>query len=142
MLGGVEKKLDGIYVTCPWHGWEYNIETGSAPPGYFDQQSVHEVVLRDDKICVSEDPIVKAKKATHITPLLDDLVNLRNQTTPDSLNILGISATHMNKDLPRFSTSEDALRKSLDYAVEKYGASAKLIRLRDLQFRHCEGYYS
>jgi len=23
--GKIEKKYDGFYVTCPWHGWEYNI---------------------------------------------------------------------------------------------------------------------
>ena len=28
-LGLVEEKYDGLYVTCPWHGWEYNIKTGS-----------------------------------------------------------------------------------------------------------------
>ena len=30
--GKVEKKYDGYYVTCPWHGWEYNVKTGAAPP--------------------------------------------------------------------------------------------------------------
>jgi nitrite reductase/ring-hydroxylating ferredoxin subunit len=32
--GKVEKKYDGHYVTCPWHGWEYNVKTGAAPPGF------------------------------------------------------------------------------------------------------------
>jgi len=141
-LGCVEKKYDGMYVTCPWHGWEYNIVTGSAPPGFHDQQTVFEVKREDGGIWLSTEPVVKAKKASHDSPLLDDLLNLRYQTTPDSLNILGISATNMNNALPRFSTSEDALQKSLDYAKETHGASTKMIKLRDLQFKHCEGYYS
>ena len=29
--GKVEKKYDGYYVTCPWHGWEYNVKTGADP---------------------------------------------------------------------------------------------------------------
>lgn len=25
-----EGDLDGIHVTCPWHGWEYDITTGES----------------------------------------------------------------------------------------------------------------
>jgi len=48
--GKVEKKYDGYYVTCPWHGWEYNVKTGAAPPGFYDQQSLYDTVVKDDKI--------------------------------------------------------------------------------------------
>ncbi len=48
----------------------------------------------------------------------------------------------MNSSLPRYSTSEAALKGMLEYANAKHGASAKIIKLRDLNFRHCEGYYS
>jgi multimeric flavodoxin WrbA len=34
------------------------------------------------------------------------------------------------------------LEKSLAYASEKYGAVTKMVKLRELEFRHCEGYYS
>src|SRR4030095_4113700 len=64
------------------------------------------------------------------------------QTTADSLNVLGISTTNFNTSLPRYSTSEAALEKALVYAKEKYNAETRMIRLRDLKFRHCEGYYS
>lgn len=38
--GKIERKYEGAYyITCPWHGWEYNIKTGAAPPGFADQQS-------------------------------------------------------------------------------------------------------
>ncbi len=141
-MGKVEKKYEGLYVTCPWHGWEYNIKTGSAPPGFGDQQALYEVKVDDGKILISEKPIVKAKSAEHAEKPLLDLEKLQYQTTPGSLNILGISTTNMNNDLPRFSTSEFALQNGLKYAEEKYGASTKLIKLRDLNFRACEGYYS
>lgn len=141
-LGCVEKKYDGTYVTCPWHGWEYNIQTGTAPPGYKDQQAVYEIKIKSDAVLISEEPIVKAKKATHDLSALDDLIHLKYQTTATSLNILGISTTNMNDNLVRFSTSENALEKALAYATEKYGAETKMIKLRQLKFRHCEGYYS
>lgn len=141
-LGEVTFKYGGMYVTCPWHGWEYNIETGSAPPGYQDQQALYEVKLEGDSILISEKPIVKAHIARHDNPLLEDLKLLKYQTTENSINILGISTTNLSPKLPRFSTSEDALEKSLAYAEEKYGAATKMVKIRELEFRNCEGYYS
>ncbi len=142
-LGKVEKKYDGLYVTCPWHGWEYNIKTGGAPPGYHDQQAVYEVKIERDRIYLSEHPVIKAKHAEHPEQkLLEDLEKLHYQTTPDSCNVLAISTTNLNNGIPRYSTSEAALEKALHYAAEEYGAAVKMIRLRDLEFRHCEGYYS
>jgi len=141
-LGLVENKYDGLYVTCPWHGWEYNIKTGSAPPGYEDQQAVYEVKVEEDNVFVSEQPVKKAHRALHDLKEIEDLVKLQYETTEESRNILGISTTNMNLDLPRYSTSEAALELALDYAKEKHGAATKMIRLRDLGFRACEGYYS
>ena len=141
-VGCVEKKYNGMYVTCPWHGWEYNIETGKAPKGFKDQQAVYKIKIAGDDIFISEEPIVPAKKSQHDLSELDDLIKLQYQTTPASLNILGISTTNMNDDLSRYSTSESALENALKYATEKYGASTKMIKIRDLEFRNCEGYYS
>jgi nitrite reductase/ring-hydroxylating ferredoxin subunit/multimeric flavodoxin WrbA len=141
-LGEVSAKYHGMYVTCPWHGWEYNILTGSAPPGFPDQQALYQVKVENGLIYVSEEPLVKAHREHHNNPLLEDLINLKYQTSDNSLNILGISTTNLSRDLPRYSTSEDALEKSLAYASEKYGAATKMVKLRDLEFRNCEGYYS
>lgn len=141
-LGAVSAKYNGMYVTCPWHGWEYNIVTGSAPPGFPDQQALYEVKVEGEYILVSEEPIVKAHREHKSNPLLEDLIKLKYQTAENSLNILGISTTNLSAGLPRFSTSEDALEKSLAYATEKYGAATKMVKLRELEFRNCEGYYS
>jgi nitrite reductase/ring-hydroxylating ferredoxin subunit/multimeric flavodoxin WrbA len=143
VLGKVEKKYEGWYITCPWHGWEYNIKTGGAPPGYHDQQALYEVKVENGKILLSEKPVVRAQHAEHPEKkLLEDLEKLQYQTTPESCNVLGISSTNLNKNIPRYSTSEAALEKALDYAKENHGAATKMIKLRDLEFRNCEGYYS
>lgn len=139
--GKIEKKYDGFYVTCPWHGWEYNISNGKAPPGYDEQQSVFDVRIINGKIFVSSQPIVYSSMKKYDSPL-KDLIELEYQTTTNSLNILGISTTNMNDNLNRDSTSEISLNKALSYSKEKYKASTVLLRLRDLEFRHCEGYYS
>lgn len=141
-MGKVEQKYDGWYVTCPWHGWEYNIRTGHAPPGYDDQQSVYDVKLEGDNILISTKPVTKAKAAQHDLSILEDLIKLKYQTTPHSLNILGISTTNMNDAISRYSTSEAALECGLDYAKHHHGAATRMIKLRELGFRHCEGYYS
>ena len=141
-LGLVENKYDGLYVTCPWHGWEYHIKTGSAPPGYKDQQAVYEVKVEGDDVLISEQPIVKAHRELHDLKMIEDLVKLQYQTTPESKNVLGISTTNMNDALPRYSTSEAALEMALEYANKHHGAATKMLKLRDLGFRACEGYYS
>jgi len=70
------------------------------------------------------------------------LEELQYQTSSKSLNILGISCTNTNQNLPRKSTSEKALQAALDYGKEKHNANIVLLKLSDLEFRHCEGYYS
>ncbi|MCF8382351.1 MAG: NAD(P)H-dependent oxidoreductase [Chlorobium sp.] len=141
---GFIQRLDrgALYVACPWHGWQYNIADGRAPEGYLDRQAVFEVRVEDGMILVSEKPVVSTFRAVHEDERLADLRNLDYHTTPDSLHVLGISATNMNRSLPRPSTSETALQAALDFAASEYGAETRMIRLRDLEFRHCEGYYS
>ena len=139
--GKIEKKYDGYYVTCPWHGWEYNISNGKAPPGYDEQQTVYDVKIENGKIFVSTQPIVYSANKKY-DGSLNDLIKLEYETTPVSLNVLGISTTNMNNNLERDSTSEISLNKALSYAKQKYNASTVLLKLRDLEFRNCEGYYS
>ncbi|MGH9978043.1 MAG: flavodoxin family protein, partial [Nitrososphaeraceae archaeon] len=63
--------------------------------------------------------------------------------TDGKRNVLGISTTNLNDEIvPRKSTSEGALRYALDYAKNEFGSNTLMIKLRDLSFKHCEGYYS
>ena len=98
--GKIGKKYDGYYVTCPWHGWEYNVSNGKAPPGYDEQQTVYDVKIKNGKILVSNQPIVFSANKKY-DGSLKDLIKLQYETTPDSLNILGISTTNMNQNLKR-----------------------------------------
>lgn len=44
--------LEGECVTCPWHGWQYNVTTGEA---VFNEQikvATYEVQVEGDDICV------------------------------------------------------------------------------------------
>ncbi|NTU97360.1 MAG: Rieske 2Fe-2S domain-containing protein [Chlorobiaceae bacterium] len=130
------------YVACPWHGWQYSLKDGRAPHGYLDRQAVYDVKIEEGMILVSSEPVQERFLAEHQDDRLADLKNLDYRTNATSLNVLGISTTNMNPSLPRPSTSETALQNALDFAASEFGAATKLIKIRDLSFRHCEGYYS
>ncbi|MCZ7683436.1 MAG: NAD(P)H-dependent oxidoreductase [Sandaracinaceae bacterium] len=55
--------------------------------------------------------------------------------------MVGISTTVMDNANPRESTSDILLEVAMEHALAR-GAETRLIRLRDLSFRACEGYYS
>ena len=56
--------------------------------------------------------------------------------------MVGISTTVMDRAYPRQSTSERLLEIALEEASSKLLCETRLIRLDELKFRHCEGYYS
>ena len=57
------------------------------------------------------------------------------------LRLLGLSTTAMDAQNPRFSGSDHVLAAAVEEAA-RLGAETKTIRLNDLRFRNCEGYYS
>jgi len=56
--------------------------------------------------------------------------------------VAGISTTAMTLDNPRYSGSDDLLDTALRHAQARLGCETRLLRLRELSFRHCEGFYS
>ena len=63
------------------------------------------------------------------------------ERSPGSLRLAGISTTAMDAVNPRFSGSDHLLNHALR-AAQGLGAETRLIKLNNLTFRHCEGYYS
>ena len=63
------------------------------------------------------------------------------ERAPGPLRLAGISTTTMDMANPRFSGSDDLLGTASSAAREQ-GAETRLIRLTELRFRACEGYYS
>jgi nitrite reductase/ring-hydroxylating ferredoxin subunit/multimeric flavodoxin WrbA len=130
--------LEGDYVVCPWHGWKFHRLTGAGEPG-FEADQVPRYELREDggRLWARRTPIVARKKAPHPKHPLDRPLD----RAPGGLRVLGISTTSMDLVRPRYSTSDALLTTALDHAAAA-GRETRLIRLRDLSFRHCEGYYS
>ena len=63
------------------------------------------------------------------------------ERAPGPLRLAGIATTAMDAANPRFSGSDHLLAQALRAAGD-LGAETRLIRLNDLKFRACEGYYS
>ncbi|MEX1276997.1 MAG: Rieske 2Fe-2S domain-containing protein [Bacteroidota bacterium] len=135
----VEGARTGEWVTCPWHGWVYNIRTGKGEPGYEeDAVPAYEVEVRDGAVYVATPAISKRGLLPHPPKYV---FNQEPKRPGDPDRVLGISTTSMDKNNPRFSTSEYLLEVALQHA-QKQGAQTRLLKLRDLSFRECEGNYS
>jgi len=125
------------YVVCPWHGWMFHHLTGKARPEIPAAVPRYDFKEEGGFLYINPKPATKAKHAPHpVSPL-----SRENVRKSGPLRVLGLSTTVMNHDAPRFSTSEDLLNAALGHA-KKSGAETKLIPVRDLKFKACEGYYS
>jgi len=126
------------YVVCPWHSWQFHRMTGEARPGIPAAVPKFEVKEENGELFINLNALTQAKHAHHPAhPLSREI-----KRAEGPLRVAGISTTVMNQDFPRYSTSEELLKVSMEHAASKHGAETKLIRLNDLKFRACEGYYS
>jgi nitrite reductase (NADH) small subunit len=42
--------LEGTLVTCPWHGWQYDVRTGQHEGGPASQVKTYPAVVEDGKV--------------------------------------------------------------------------------------------
>ncbi len=132
-------KLDGDYVTCPWHGWKFHRQTGVGEPG-FEEDVIprYELLEEDGVLFVDLDSATKRQRKPHARHPLD---RPPGRAAGDAVRVLGISTTNMDVGAPRYSTSDALLETALGQAAAG-GCETRLIKLRELSFRACEGYYS
>lgn len=134
-----EGTLDGDYVVCPWHYWKFHRATGEGEPGSEDDRvPSHDVRVENGRVLVRNTASSKRNKKPHAPhPLARTPVRV-----PGPIRVLGISTTVMTPDHPRYSTSDDLLEHALKAAEEEAGCETRLLKIRDLRFRACEGFYS
>jgi nitrite reductase/ring-hydroxylating ferredoxin subunit/multimeric flavodoxin WrbA len=150
--------LEGDTVTCAWHGWKYCVKNGMSPHKGGDSVNSYEVkIVNNDKLYVNCIPSNLGKRVfqphqayvdleksvnDHLLHMSKDTI-LPIDNNKRKTRVLGISTTNANdKMAPRKSTSEEALRFALDYAHNHFETETVMIKLRELNFKHCEGYYS
>lgn len=140
-------KLKNGCVECPWHYWQFDHKTGeslkgSAEPLSSKAGNVPSFPLKIENGSLFID--IKGESARTRAVYNSGLMHLNREPVrePGKIKVLGISTTAMDKDHPRFSTSEDLLISALKQAAEKLDVETKIIKLSELNFRHCEGFYS
>lgn len=134
-----EGTLDGDYIVCPWHYWKFHHRTGHGEPGYEqDQVPAYATKVENDRLYVDLSSATTRKKQAHKPhPLARPVVR---QAGP--IRVLGLSTTAMTLDYPRYSGSDALLETALEHARGELQLETQHIKLRELNFRPCEGFYS
>ncbi len=129
---------DGCIV-CPWHHWKFDRLTGIVP-GKAVGVPPYDIEVRDGHVFAAPAlaiPVASANATSGSHPLERPI-----ERAPGPIRVAGISTTAMNLQNPRTSTSERLLTIALDHARTGLAAETRLLKLNELRFRTCEGYYS
>jgi nitrite reductase/ring-hydroxylating ferredoxin subunit/multimeric flavodoxin WrbA len=131
-------RLDGDYIVCPWHNWKFHRCSGLGEPGFEeDRVPAFQVKTENGRVLVDLGNGSKRQRAPHSPhPLAREAVRAAGP-----LRLAGISTAAMDAANPRFSGSDHLL----DHALKEgraLGAETRMIKLNELNFRVCEGYYS
>jgi nitrite reductase/ring-hydroxylating ferredoxin subunit/multimeric flavodoxin WrbA len=131
--------MEGEYVKCPWHNWKYHFQTGLGEPG-FEEDAVprYEMRLEGGRVLINVETATKRHKIPHPPNPLARKV----ERAPGPPRVLGISTTNMDMANPRYATSDALLDIAMEHAATELHMETRLVRLAELKFRACEGYYS
>ena len=137
-------------IQCPWHYWEFDHKTGEAKNNSYAPLASHggtvpqvPLKIEGDSLFLNVSAETKRVQANYDTgPEKEPSLWREPKREPGKIRVLGISTTAMDKEHPRFSTSEHLLKSALSTVGTTAEVETKIIALSDLNFRHCEGFYS
>ncbi len=134
-----EGRLNGEYVVCPWHNWKFSCKTGKGEPGY-EEDAVprYDLKIEGPNLLIDLNSATPRNKKPHAPHPLSREV----KREPGPIRVVGISTSNMDEANPRISTSDFLLNVALEHVKKDHSCETKLIRLSELSFKHCEGYYS
>lgn len=131
-------RLDGEYLVCPWHNYKFHRATGQGEPGFEeDRVPRYEHKVEGGNLRVNLTPATARHNVAHAHPLARPV-----KRAPGPVRVLGLSTTGMDAKNPRFSASDELLTHALKSVASGLKTQTRLIKLNDLSFRTCEGYYS
>ncbi|HNW93366.1 MAG TPA: Rieske 2Fe-2S domain-containing protein, partial [bacterium] len=137
--------LDGSYLVCPWHNWRFDCQCGTGEgPAAGDSIATHAVKVDNGRVLVNTaelTPRTRVPREPHPLTRTAGRGEPGGPAADAPLRVVGISTTNMDVRNPRYSTSDKLLNAALTRAAAQ-GATTRLIRLAELDFRACEGYYS
>lgn len=133
-----EGALEGDYIVCPWHHWKFHRQTGIGEGGFeTDRIPAYPVKVENGRVLINLKAATKRSRAPHDPHPLARAV----QRAEGPVRVAGLSTTAMEKGAPRYSGSDHLLESALA-AAGAQGCETQLIRLGQLKFRTCEGFYS
>ncbi len=140
-------KLKKGCVECPWHYWHFQHQTGEGVLTEMNRNYVANpgtvptfpLKIENGTLFINLEGESERQKAE-----FKSSSNLAREVKrePGPLRVLGLSTTVMDPEYPRYSTSEDLLISALDRARAELGVETRTLKLAELNFRHCEGFYS
>lgn len=139
-------KLKKGCIECPWHYWEFHHKTGESVKESTEPLSSHGGTVPHIPLKIEGDSLFinvngeSARVRAEYNP--GSNLSREPKREPGKIRVLGLSTTAMDKDHPRFSTSEELLKKALGKAATDIEVETEFLALSDLNFRHCEGFYS
>ncbi len=105
-------RLDGDYITCPWHNWKFHRCDGKGEPGFeADAVPAYTVKAEGGRLLVDVASATKRTRAPHAShPLARQI-----ERAPGPIRVAGISTSPMDEANPRFSGSDHLLRQALEF---------------------------
>lgn len=134
-------------IECPWHYWQFHPDSGESVSTEANKHyapnagAVPKYTLKIDNDVLFIDLESESKRIPAAYSMSGNL-SRDPKREPGQIRVLGLSTTAMDKNHPRFSTSEELLKSALNQGTKELGIETKFIALSDLNFRHCEGFYS
>lgn len=139
-------KLKKGCIECPWHYWQFDHKTGQAETRSVEPLASHGGIVPKLAVKIEGDSLYvnTSEESERVRPTYNKGSNLSRDPKREEgkIRVLGISTTAMDKEHPRFSTSEELLKSALNRATKDLDVETRFLALSDLNFRHCEGFYS
>ncbi len=133
-------------IECPWHYWQFQHQTGEAVTKSVEPLASHGGTVPQIPLKIEGDSLYinVNEESERIRPHFNPGSTLSREPTrePGKIRVLGISTTVMDRNHPRFSTSEELLKSALNKAHIDIEVETRFLALSDLNFRNCEGFYS
>ena len=138
-------------MTCLWHGWKYSVVDGRSSYREGDSVTAHEALVLNGRIYVNPVPFPQGERKykPHVKyaelegSVKEYLAWLDDWVDPgDGIKVLRIWTTNVTERVERKITSEEALGFAPDYAKGELGAQTVVVKLREVDFKQCQGYDS
>lgn len=142
-------KLKKGCIECPWHYWGFHHKTGvaskeMAEPLALNGGTVPHIPLKVEggSLFININAESERVRAQYNPQFPGHALAREPKRESGKIRVLGLSTTAMDKNHPRFSTSENLLKSMLAKGQADLDVETKFLSLSDLNFRNCEGFYS